>query len=143
METPGTDALVRLGDTDETVANPDDDIRGRDVKDKDGADLGKVKALLIDENERKVRLIEVASGGFLGIGQDTTFIPVDAITSVTADEVRLDQTREHVAGAPAYDPALIHERDTYGDVFGYYGFAPFWGGGYSYPDYPYYRPTGA
>lgn len=143
MDAPGTDTLVKLGDTDQTVANPDDDIRGRDVKDRDGSDLGKVKSLLIDETEGKVRIVEVASGGFLGIGQDTSFIPVDAIVSVTEDEVRLDQTREHVAGAPAYDPELIHERSTHSGVYDYYGFVPFWGAGYAYPDYPYYRQTGA
>lgn len=143
MATPGTDTLVKLGDTDQTVANPDHDIRGRDVKDKDGADLGKVKSLLVDEAEGKVRIIEVASGGFLGIGQDTSFIPVDAIVSITEDEVRLDQTRDRVAGAPAYDPELIRERDTHGSMYDYYGYMPFWGAGYAYPAYPYYRPTGA
>ena len=143
MDAPGTDTLVKLDDTDQTVANPDDDIRGRDVKDKDGADLGKVKSLLVDEAEGKVRIIEVASGGFLGIGQDTSFVPVDAIASVTDDEVRLGHTREQVAGAPAYDPELIQERGTYSGVYDYYGFLPFWGAGYAYPDYPYYRPTGA
>ncbi|SDL16006.1 Sporulation protein YlmC, PRC-barrel domain family [Cryobacterium psychrotolerans] len=139
METSDTGLLVKLSETDETVANRDEDIRERDVKDKDGADIGKVKDLLVDETERRVRFIEVASGGFLGIGQDKTFIPVDAITSITGDEVWIDQTREHVAGAPAYDPDLVRERETYGSILGYYGYGPFWGPDYRYPDYPTYR----
>lgn len=139
MATSDTGTLVKLGDTDETVANPDDDIRGRDVKDVNGTDLGKVKALLVDQDEGRVRIIEVASGGFLGIGQDRTFIPVDAITAVTDDEVRIDQSRERVAGAPTYDPDLVQERETYGGVYDYYGYAPFWGPAYTYPNYPYYR----
>lgn len=33
--------LRKLSDTAQTVASRDDDIRGRDVKDRDGNDLGK------------------------------------------------------------------------------------------------------
>ncbi|HAQ59896.1 MAG TPA: PRC-barrel domain-containing protein [Microbacterium sp.] len=138
MATSNVNRLSRLDDLDETVADPADDIRGRKVKDSSGNDLGKVSGLLVDEAERKVRLIEIASGGFLGIGQDVTFIPVDAITSITDDEVRIAESRERVAGAPIYDPELIAERDNYGEVLGYYGYAPFWGAGYRYPDYPSY-----
>ncbi len=103
METPETGMLVRLSATDERVAIGDDDIRGRHVKDKNGNDIGRVDDLLIDDSERKVRFIEVASGGFLGIGQDKAFLPVDAITSITEDEVHINQDREFVAGAPVYD----------------------------------------
>lgn len=131
--------LVRLSESGEAVSTVDADIRGRDVRDRDGEDLGKVKDLLIDQHEHKVRLIEVASGGFLGIGQDRTFVPVDAITAITDDEVRIDQTREHVAGAPVYDPDLVHGRDAYGGIFDYYGVVPFWTDGYAYPAFPFYR----
>lgn len=139
METPETGMLIRLGDSDETVANAADDIRDRHVKDKDGEDLGKVSDLLVDTTEHKVRLIEVASGGFLGIGREKTYLPVDAITAITSDEVRIDHTRSHIAGSPVYDPALVRERETYGSIQDYYGYTPFWGPDYRYPDYPNYR----
>lgn len=131
--------LIRISDSAEAVSMTDADIRGRHVRDRDGEELGTVKDLLIDQMEHKVRLVEVASGGFLGIGQEKTFFPVDAITSITDDLVQIDQTREHVAGAPVYDPELVHERDVYGGVLDYYGAAPFWGEGYAYPAYPFYR----
>ncbi len=134
-----TSTLFRLSEVDETVARADEDIRGRDVKDSNGDDLGKVKDLLVDQSENRVRFLEVASGGFLGIGQETSLIPVDAIVSITDDNVRIDQTRDHVAGAPAYDPQLVSERDDYGDHLQYYGYGAWWGAGYRYPDYPYYR----
>jgi sporulation protein YlmC with PRC-barrel domain len=134
-----TNTLLKLNELDETVANPDEDIRGRDVKDSNGEDLGKVKDLLVDQSENRVRFLEVASGGFLGIGQETSLIPVDAITAVTDDEVRIDQTRDHVAGAPAYDPELVTEQDDYGTFLTYYGYGSWWGPSYRYPDYPYYR----
>lgn len=139
MNTSDTGTLLALSESGETVAENDLDIRGRAVKDSGGNDLGKVKDLLIDEHERRVRFIEVASGGFLGIGQDTAFIPVDAIVAITEDEVRIDQTRERVAAAPTYDPALVRERDTYSEYLSYYGYPMWWGAGYQYPDYPLYR----
>ncbi|WP_221584015.1 PRC-barrel domain-containing protein [Microbacterium sp. G2-8] len=138
MNARATDALIKLSDTDETIANTDEDIRDRTVVDRDGDELGKVKDLLIDRAEGKVRILEVASGGFLGIGQDLVFIPVDAIAAISADEVRVDETRGRVADAPVYDPELIREPETYGGLFDYYGYEPFWGPGYLYPGYPYY-----
>ena len=117
-----TSTLLKLGEVDETVARADEDIRGRDVKDRNGDDLGKVKDLLVDQSENRVRFLEVASGGFLGIGQDTSLIPVDAIVSITEDEVQIDQTREHVAGAPVYDPQLVVQKDDYGPFLNYYGY---------------------
>lgn len=139
METPQTGTLVKLSEIEETVADRDDDIRDRDVKDRNGEDLGKVKDLLVDDTEKRVRFLEVASGGFLGIGQDTTLIPVDAIISITDDEVRIDQTRDFVAGAPAYDPDLVREPDFYAGNLGYYGYGSWWTAGYQYPAYPHYR----
>lgn len=65
-------------------------------------------------------------------------IPVDAIVSITEDEVQIDQTREHVAGAPVYDPQLVVQKDDYGPFLNYYGYGSWWGAGYRYPDYPYY-----
>ncbi|WP_369831104.1 CBS domain-containing protein [Cryobacterium sp. M15] len=139
VDSPDSWMLVKLSESDETIAREDEDIRGRAVKDKVGSDIGKIDDLLIDETERKVRFIEVASGGFLGIGRDKAFIPIDAIVAITDNEVQIDQIREFVASAPAYDPDLVREREYYGGVLGYYGYGPFWGADYRYPDYPNYR----
>lgn len=75
MATDETGKLVKLGDTDQTIARGDEDIRGRKVKDKNGEDIGKVDDLLVDVRENKVRFLEVASGGLLGLGATTSFIP--------------------------------------------------------------------
>ncbi|GAB4001109.1 hypothetical protein GCM10029992_35500 [Glycomyces albus] len=61
--------LVRLGDTELAVASEADDVRGHDVVDVDGDEVGRVDSLLIDRGERKVRFLEVGSGGFLGMGK--------------------------------------------------------------------------
>src|SRR5450759_5707682 len=93
-----TTTLSKLSASGQTIANADHDIRGRKVKDKDGKDVGKVDDLLIDDQERKVRFLRVEHGGFVGLGETKSFIPVDAITRITADEVFIDHSREHVAG---------------------------------------------
>lgn len=137
-----TAALRRLSDTKLKVADPAADIRDRQVIDRDGEEIGEVEDLLIDEHDRRVRFLEVTSGGFLGIGQTQFLLPVDAITRITDDTVYVNQTRHHIAGAPPYDPDLIHrdvgEKSYYGDVYRYYDYDPYWGADYKYPPYPYY-----
>jgi sporulation protein YlmC with PRC-barrel domain len=138
MAIPETKAtLVRLSDSNLALADRAEDIRGRNVLDVADEELGEVNDLFIDEQEHKVRLIEVSSGGFLGLGATKFLIPVDAIRRVTADAVYISQSRERVAGAPRYDPTLIDERYV-GDVYGHYGYPPYWGPDYRYPPYPYY-----
>ncbi|MET3808463.1 sporulation protein YlmC with PRC-barrel domain [Nakamurella sp. UYEF19] len=136
--TDNNSALIALGTQGQTVADPVEDIRGRKVQDKDGTDIGKVTDLMIDTQQRKVRFLKVEHGGFLGLGAKESFIPVDAISAVAADVVTVDQSGEHVAAAPDYDPDLQNERGYYGNLSGYYGYQPYWGMGYTYPGYPYY-----
>lgn len=124
---------MRLIDTDETVAQRVSDIRGRRVLDKDGQALGKSDALLLDEEDQKIRFIEVASGGFLGLGQAKSIFPVDAITEITDQDVHINQTAGHVGGAPAYDPALVDQLPFWEDTYGYYGILPYWSPAYAYP----------
>jgi sporulation protein YlmC with PRC-barrel domain len=122
--TNDTATLSLLGDSDLTVASADHDIRGRTVKDKDGKDIGKIDDLLIDEDDRKVHFMRVESGGFLGMGETKVFIPVDAITTITDVDVRINQSHEHVVRAPRYDPYLIADRKYLGALYDHYGFSP-------------------
>lgn len=126
-------ALYTLGDRGETVDGSANDVRGREVKDKDGNGIGAVADLLVDDQEHKVRFLLVEHGGFLGFGEKKTLIPVDAITKITEDEVLLDQSRERVAAAPGYDPKLVDDRPYNSSIYTYYGYAPYWGVGYGYP----------
>lgn len=130
-------ALTKLGDTDQTVADPGEDVRGRKIKDSDGEDLGTVADLLVDEAEQHVRFLVAEHGGVLGIGATESFIPVDAITRVTDDEVFVNLDRRRIAGAPRYDPELGDKMGFFDDLYGYYGLPPFWGPGYVTPGFPY------
>lgn len=133
-----TSTLIPLSDSNLTLAEPDADIRGREVLDQNGEELGEVDDLLVDDSEHLVRFLKVKSGGFLGIGAEMTFIPVDAVTKITENTVQVSLTREHISGAPRYNPEVVQEPDHYSDLYGYYGFQPYWGTGYMYPPFPNY-----
>lgn len=125
--------LYTLGDRGQTVAGSANDIRGREVKDKDGAGIGKVADLLVDDREKKVRFLLVEHGGFLGFGETRTLIPVDAVTKVTEKAVFTDQSRECVASAPGYAPDLVDDRPYHASIYSHYGYVPYWGQSYLYP----------
>lgn len=132
-----TGKLVMLGDTDLTVNDPWEDVSGRTVIDQSGDEIGHVDALLIDDQERKVRFLQIASGGVLSIGEQRFLVPIEAVLGVDDEWMVIDQTGERVAGSPGYDPDLVYDRDYYNDLYSYYGYAPYWSPGYTYPDFPY------
>lgn len=129
--------LIRLQDSAKMVADPDNDIRGRTVRDRAGDDIGKVEDLLIDTEQEKIRFLRVEHGGILGFGTTPSFIPVEAIKDVTDDEVHIDQAGARVAEAPLYDPDLLDESEYYKNVYTHYGYPPYWTAGYTYPARPY------
>lgn len=122
--------LYPLGDRGETIDGLLNDVRGRDVKDAAGAGLGTVVDLLVDDKEKKVRFLLVEHGGFLGLGATKSLIPVEAITKTTTHDVLIDQSRDRVAAAPAYDPKLIDDRVYHAGIYDHYGYAPYWGRGH-------------
>jgi sporulation protein YlmC with PRC-barrel domain len=133
VESVKTVSLVRIEDTDLTVADPKEDIRGRKVTDASGEEIGKVKSLFVDQEEQEVRLSELERGGFLGLATEMRLIPLDAIEKVTEHEVRVGTTRDHVHAAPIYDPQVTYDARYYEDLYGYYGYAPYWAAGPPYP----------
>ncbi|QNP61722.1 PRC-barrel domain-containing protein [Streptomyces genisteinicus] len=135
----GTPILTTLTDSDQAVAHAEEDVRGRKVRDAEGNDLGRVADLLVDAEERKVRFLLVEHGGFLGLGEKKSFVPVDAVVRVTDDSVHIAPSHQQVAGAPAYDPDLVDAGEYYAGVYRHYGYAPYWGAGYVYPGYPFIR----
>lgn len=128
-----TATLYMLGEHGRTIDGSANDVRGREVKDKNGDGIGKVAALLVDDRENKVRFLVVEHGGFLGFGETESLIPVDAVTKITEADVFVDQSRERVAAAPGYTPDLVDDRPYHTSIYGHYGYAPYWGAGYRYP----------
>jgi sporulation protein YlmC with PRC-barrel domain len=118
--------LVRLTDSNLTLADADQDIRGRTVLDRDGNEIGKVEDLLIDTEENQVRMLRVEHGGLFGIGATPLFVPVQTVQELTEDEVWIDQSRTDVADGPQYNPDLVDQNTFYSDVYRYYGYVPYW-----------------
>jgi sporulation protein YlmC with PRC-barrel domain len=130
--------LVKLSDTELVVADASQDIRGRRVIDRDGAEIGHVSGLFIDRDVRRVRMLEIRAGGFLGFGERHVLLPIDTLTSVTPHAVHVNETRERLAKSPVYDPTLIVEPQAraWEPFYGYYGLQPYWSSGYLYPEFP-------
>ena len=85
---------------------------------------------------RWVRLLCIRHGGILGVGKQASYIPVDAITRITDEEVQIDQSSDHVQNAPAYDPAPQDQSSYYVVTYKYYGAAPCWSGGFMHSGFP-------
>ncbi len=96
--------LIRLGDSDFVPANPEDDLRGKDVYDAEGQRIGSVGDLYIDRQEREVRFLEVGAGGFLRMGEKHFLVPVEAVVEVADDRVTIEPGRtEKVDGLAPFD----------------------------------------
>ncbi|HET8571160.1 MAG TPA: PRC-barrel domain-containing protein [Candidatus Limnocylindria bacterium] len=132
------DTLTKLSESDLVLANSDEDIRGRTLRDTNDEEIGSVDDLMIDADQRKVRFLLVGAGGFLGIGEKQFLIPVDAVTRIDDDNVWINQNKSKIIGSPNYQPDLVNE-NYYNDLYGYYGYSPYWTPGYTYPPYPNYR----
>ena len=136
-ETDVTGRLLRLSQTDQTIADPEADVRGRTAVDRDGQEIGTIDDLFIDAEEKRVRFLRIGSGGFLGIGKEHVLVPVDAVSSVEPDVVRIDEARARLTDAPGYDPEVAYDELYYANLYGWWGYGPYWGPGYVYPGYPF------
>ncbi len=118
------DNLMRLRDSDLTLEDPWQDIRGRGVYTVDGDQIGTVEDLYVDKDEREVRFLTFESGGFLGtsIGATYRVIPVEAVSDVSDDRVTVNFDREKAAAAPAFDPDVVPTHDYQRHLYGYYGY---------------------
>jgi sporulation protein YlmC with PRC-barrel domain len=101
--------LVKLGPSG-GLSDPAEDLRGRTVIDADGQDIGEVEALYVDEEQRRVRFVALLTGGFLGRGHHRYILPVEAITQIQPETVRIGTTGERVASAPKLDPDALDPR---------------------------------
>lgn len=128
-----THELVPLGSGGLTLAQQEDDVRGLPVKDVRDHRVGDVEDILVDPEERRARLLVIASGGVLGLAQHHRLVPVDAVSRVSGD-VRLERSDLHVESGFDYDTAESATSSVdYRAVYSYFGYTPYWEDGYRSP----------
>ena len=114
--------LVRLSDSEFILEDQTQDIRGLNVYDTNGEEIGTIEGLYVDEPERKVRFLDVGAGGFLGLGEKNFLIPVEAVSEVREDRVVVDQSREKVVDSPPFDTSVVSQASYQRDIYDYYGY---------------------
>lgn len=72
-----------------------------------GTRLGRITGVLIDEADGRARFLRLRSGGVLGVGGQTTLLPVAAIVRVSREAVAVAGNGSEVASPHAYRPRLI------------------------------------
>jgi sporulation protein YlmC with PRC-barrel domain len=117
--------LVRLSDSGLALEDLAQDVRGLDVYDEDGDQIGTVKDLYADTEERKVRFLDVGAGGFMGLGQKRFLVPVEAVSEVREDRVVVDQKRQRVAESPLFDADVVPQPPYQDELYKYYGYPPY------------------
>jgi sporulation protein YlmC with PRC-barrel domain len=116
--------LVRLSDSGLALEDLAQDVRGLDVYDEDGDQIGTVKDLYADTEERKVRFLDVGAGGLLGLGQKHFLVPAEAVSEVREDRVVVDQKRQRVAESPLFDADVVPQPPYQDELYEYYGYLP-------------------
>lgn len=113
--------VAKLGGEDVTLKDPSNDLRGCDVYDRDGNQIGSVEDLYVDAEEYYVRFLDVASGGFLGIGEKHFLIPLEAVTDANEDRVTIAEGEENVQSAPDVALHPVISPDDQRRLYDYYG----------------------
>ncbi len=128
MTTSLTRDLERLTSSGMELADPAMDLRERDVRDRHGEQVGTVVDLLVDPAERKVHMLEIATGGgLLGIGKKHRLVPVEVVSGGDPRTVYIDRSREEIEETPPYSPSEGDEEEAhYAEVYAAYGVTPYW-----------------
>ena len=103
-----------------------DDIKGQDVLDANGENIGKIESLLVDSRTGKVEYITLTSGGIFGVGGDKYLIPWQALRAASGqeDKLQVNLSSERLKNAPKGDevPSQAQSRE----IHQFYGVSPEW-----------------
>lgn len=83
-------------------------LRGRTVENTDGQELGTVRDFIVNLSAGEVCYVIIASGGFLGLGEEQMVVPAQAVSTATAkkDVVALDVNIPRWQRAPRFNGHL-------------------------------------
>ena len=118
--------LIKLSDSENLrLREPLQDLRGLDVYDSNGEQIGTVEDLYVDQEAQFPRFLDVGAGGFLGIGKKHFLVPFEEVSRSVSEEERVvvRQNRDKVLGSPDFDPDEIPKLDLQRAVYAYYGYS--------------------
>ena len=105
-------------------------IKGTDVINPEGENIGKVHELMIDLDYGKVSYAVLQFGGFMGLGDKLFAIPWEAFGINTKEnEFILNVDKETLKNAEGFDKDNWPETANYtwlDETYGYYGYDPYW-----------------
>jgi hypothetical protein len=104
--------LIKLSDPELALEDREQNIRGLDVHDSSGEQIGSVADLYVGEEHYRVRFLDVRAGGFHFL------IPVEAVDEV---KVTVDQSRQKVVDWPPFDTSVTPHASYQRDIYNYYG----------------------
>ena len=128
MATTYSRDLERLTQSGLQPADPERDVRDREVTDRLGEHIGTVVDVLIDPAERRIRMLEVLDGhGLLGIGRKHHLVPVEAIVGGDPRTVAVNCDRDALLSAETYRQAEGDEEEAqYRAAYAAFGITPYW-----------------
>ena len=117
--------LVKLSESEDIrVQEPWQDIRELDVYDINNEQIGSVEDLYVEREAHLPRFLDVAAGGFLGIGKKHFLIPVEEVSrDVSEERVTVNQSRDKVVSSPDFDPDEVPRADVQRAAYAYYGYS--------------------
>lgn len=107
-------------------------ITGYQLRAKDGT-IGSIDDLLFDESHFGVRWVVVDTGTWLP-GRKV-LLPPSALGEPDTDvrEYPVDLDKDQIEDAPGLESDKPVSRQMETDIYGYYGWTPYWYGGFGYP----------
>ena len=115
--------IFKLSNSDFHLEEPWQDIRGFNVYDVYGEQIGTVEDFYVDREAHVTRFLDVSAGGFLGIGKKHFLLPVEEVARDASEEERVtvNHDRDKVLNSPDFDPDEVPKPDLQRTVYAYYG----------------------
>jgi uncharacterized protein YrrD len=96
------------------------DVRGREVRDREGREIGTVEDSYVDRDGAASRFLVVDAPG---LGGRYFLIPTEAVSGMDRDHVTLNQDRDKVADSPGFEETVEPDRRYQVVIYRYYGYS--------------------
>ena len=114
--------LVRLA-RHQHPAPPHQELRQKSVFDSGSRHIGQVANLYVEEDSRRLRFVDVVTGGFLGLGRQHCLVPVEAITDQAPGSITLGVDQRTLEGGPAFfNPQVVPDERLQRATREHYGY---------------------